>query len=405
MKQDKPSLEPGARPAEGFIPLCVPEIRGNEWAYVKECLDTGWVSSVGAYVTRLENDIAARLGGGQAVAFTSGTAALHVALILAGVGPGDEVLLPALTFIAPAFAVRYTGAWPVICDVDPDYWQMDPAQVGRFLRDDCRHEGGALINRATGRRVKALLPVDLLGHPADMDALMELAAEFGLTVIEDATESLGALYKGRPVGRLGHIGCLSFNGNKTITTGGGGMLVTGDPALADKARYLSTQAKDDAIEYVHNQVGFNYRLSNVQAAMGCAQLELLDEYVAAKRRIHQAYQQGLAGVPGVTVMALAPWAHSACWMSTIVVDPAAHGRDCRALLKALHARRIQTRPLWQPLHQSPALAGGHGLGCPVSERLHARGLSLPSSVGLSPADQQRVIEAIGHIAGQAPERG
>lgn len=399
------SFEPGAPTGEGFIPLCVPEIRGHEWDYVKECLDTGWVSSVGSYVSRLEKDIAARLGGGHAVACTSGTAALHLALMLAGVGPGDEVVLPSLTFIAPAFAVRYTGAWPVICDVDPLYWQMDPAQVGRFLRDGCRQEGGRLINRATGRRVKALLPVDLLGHPADMDALMELAAEFGLTVIEDATESLGARYKDRPVGRLGHIGCLSFNGNKTITTGGGGMLVTDDPALAARARYLSTQAKDDPIEYVHNQVGFNYRLSNVQAAMGCAQLELLDEYVAAKRRIHQAYQQGLAGVPGLSVMALAPWGKSACWMSTVVIDPADYGRDCRALLKALHARRIQTRPLWQPLHRSPSLAGSHSLGCPVSERLHAQGLSLPSSVGLGPADQQRVVEAIVQIAGQASEQG
>ncbi len=399
------SFEPGAPVEEGFIPLCVPEIRGNAWRYVKECLDTGWVSSVGAYVTRLENDIAARLGGGLAVAFTSGTAALHVALMLAGVGAGDEVLLPSLTFIAPAFAVRYLGAWPVFCDVDPLYWQMDPAQVRGFLQEGCRRQGGQVINEATGRRVKALLPVDLLGHPADMDALMELAQEFGLTVVEDATESLGALYKGRPVGGLGHIGCLSFNGNKTITSGGGGMLVTGDARLAAKARYLSTQAKDDPLEYVHHQVGFNYRLSNIQAALGCAQLELLDEYVAAKRRIHQAYQEGLAGVPGLRLSALAPWAESACWLSTLEVDPAAYGMDSRALLKALHQRRIQTRPLWQPLHQSPALAGGHSLGCPVSERLHGQGLSLPSSVGLAPADQERVVAAIRQLAGQAPDQG
>lgn len=383
---------------EGFIPLCVPEVRGHEWAYIKECLDTGWVSSVGKYVTRFEEHIAARLGAGQAVAFTSGTAALHVALMLAGVGPGDEVVLPSLTFIAPAFAVRYLGAWPVLADVDPSHWQMDVDQVGRFLRQGCRRQGGQVINQATGRRVKALLPVDLMGHPADMDPLMELAGEWGLTVVEDATESLGALYKGRPVGRLGHIGVLSFNGNKVITTGGGGMLVTGDPTLASRARYLSTQAKDDPLEYVHNTVGFNYRLSNIQAAMGCAQLESLDDYVAAKRRIQETYRRGLAGVPGVGFLAQAPWASSACWMSPILVDPAAYGQDSRGLLGALHTMGIQTRPLWQPLHQSPALTGSHGLGCPVSERLYHQGLCLPCSVGLDPRDQERVIQAVAGLA-------
>ncbi|MBI5523551.1 MAG: LegC family aminotransferase [Desulfarculus sp.] len=391
-------FEPGAPAGQGFIPLCVPEVRGHEWAYIKECLDTGWVSSVGKYVTRFEEQIATRLGAGQAVAFTSGTAALHVALMLAEVGPDDEVVLPSLTFIAPAFAVRYLGAWPVLADVDPRHWQMDVEQVRGFLTEGCRRQGGQVINQATGRRVKALLPVDLMGHPADMDPFMELAGEFGLTVVEDATESLGALYKGRPAGRLGHTGVLSFNGNKVITTGGGGMLVTDNPALANRARYLSTQAKDDPLEYVHNTVGFNYRLSNIQAAMGCAQLESLNDYVAAKRRIQQTYREGLAGVPGLGFMEQAPWAGSACWMSPILVDPAAYGQDSRSLLKALHGQGIQTRPLWQPLHQSPALAGSFSLGCPVSERLYQQGLCLPCSVGLTPSDQELVIGAI--AAGQ-----
>lgn len=394
------SFEPGAPVAQGFIPLCVPEIRGNEWRYVKECLDTAWVSSVGAYVTRLENDIAARLGQARGVALTSGTAALHVALMLAGVGPDDEVVLPSLTFIAPAFAVRYTGAWPVLADVDPATWQMDAAQVRRFLEQDCDPSPQGPVDRATGRRVRAIIPVDLLGHPAPMDELMALAQEFGLTVIEDATESLGASYKGRPVGGLGHLGCLSFNGNKTITSGGGGLLVTNDLTLAERARYLTTQAKDDPLEYIHGQVGYNYRLSNLQAAMACAQLELLDEYVAAKRRIAQVYQEGLDQVPGISFMQEAPEAGSACWLTTILVDPARYGLDSRELLARLRQRRIQTRPLWQPLHQSPALAGCHHLGCPVSERLHARGLSLPSSVGLTPTDQGRVIEAVLSLAGQ-----
>ena len=388
------SSEPGAPPAGGFIPLCVPEIRGNEWRYVKECLDTGWVSSVGAYVTQFEEAMAGRAGVEHAVAATSGTAALHTALLAAGVRPGDEVLVSTLSFVAPANTIRYAGAWPVFIDAEPVHWQMDVARVADFLENECRREGGELRNRATGRPVRAVMPVHILGHPVDMDPLMELARRHGLVVIEDATESLGALYKGQPVGSLGDLACFSFNGNKIITTGGGGMLVTRRAGWAERARYLTTQAKDDPVEFVHNEIGYNYRLTNIQAAMGCAQLELLDSYVAAKRSIAARYAAALADVPGIRWQREASWAFSTCWLSTLLADESVPGLGSRELIRRLAGARIQSRPLWQPLHLSPAHAGAPGGPWPVAERLNREAASLPSSVGLTDEGLERVVQAV-----------
>ncbi len=399
-----PSFEPGAPPPPGFIPLCVPEIRGNEWAYIKECLDTNYVSSVGSFVNRFEEALAARVGAGYGIATSSGTAALHIALLAAGIGPGDEVIVSSLTFIAPVNAVRYTGAWPVLVDAEPDHWQMDPAQVRAFLEMGCERRGDLLVNRRTGRTVRAIIPVHILGHPVDMDPILELAAEHGLIVIEDATESLGAGYKGRSTGTLGAMGCFSFNGNKLITTGGGGMVVTDDSRLAQRARYLSTQAKDNPVEFVHNEVGYNYRLTNIQAAMGCAQLELLDEYIRLKREIARRYTAAFQHAPGLQPMRLAPWATPVHWLYTLLVDEAVCGISSRDLLAALQAAGIQTRPLWQPAHLSPSQAGAHALPCPVAERLQRTALSLPSSVGLSAADQERVIDCVLEQVGH-PRRG
>ncbi len=387
-------LEPGGKAGAGFIGLCEPHVVGNEWSYVKECLDTGWVSSVGSYVDRFEREFAARVGARFAIAMGSGTAALHIAALVSGVGADDEVVTPAVTFIAPLNAMRYAGAWPVVVDVDPDFWQMDPRQVRAFLTEDCSRQGEALINRHTGRRVRAVMPVDILGHPNDLDAVHAVTAEFGLTVIEDATESLGARYKDRPLGQLSPVTCFSFNGNKLITTGGGGMLVTDDEALARRARYLATQAKDDPLEYIHSAVGYNYRLTNVLAAMGCAQLEQLDAFIEKKRAIAARYTEAFRDVPGITPMREAPWAYSAFWMFTVLVDEPAFGRDSRALLRLLGEQKIQARPLWQPMHQSTAHAGAWSRPCPVAESIHARALSLPCSVGLTDADQGRVIAAV-----------
>lgn len=380
--------------AERFIPLCAPEIRGNEWQYVKDCLDTGWVSSVGSYVDRFEAELAARVGARYAVATVNGTAALHVALLVAGVEPDDEVLVSTMTFIAPANAIRYAGAWPVFIDAEPEYWQMDPMRVAQFLQEHCEWSQGVLRNRASGRRVRAILPVDVLGHPVDMDPIRNLAEKYGLPVIEDATESLGAKYRGRSVGMLGDIGCFSFNGNKIITTGGGGMIVTDNEAWAKRARYLTTQAKDDPIEFVHNEIGYNYRLTNIQAAMGCAQLEKLDDYVASKRRIADRYQRELVGVSGVTVMRQAPWAEGVYWMYTALIDSAEYGMDSRCLLREMDAINIQCRPLWKPAHQNRRHVRNDILPCPVAERLNRDSISLPCSVGLTDADLSRVVGAV-----------
>lgn len=376
------------------IPLCVPHLAGNEARYLQECLDTNFVSSVGPFVDRFEQTFARRIGTRRAVATVNGTAALHIALLVAGVEPGDEVLVSTLTFIAPVNAIRYVGASPIFVDAEPDYWQLDPTRVADFLDHGCEWKQGVLRNRTTGRRVRALLPVHALGHPVDADPLLELARTYELVVIEDATESLGARYKGRTVGHLGDVACFSFNGNKLITTGGGGMLVTDDERLASRARYLTTQAKDDPIEFVHGAIGYNYRLPNLLAAMGCAQLELLDDHLAAKRRIAERYAAGLAGVPGLTPMPEAPWAESAWWMYTVLLDPRRPGRGSRDLLEELQRQHIQSRPLWQPAHLSPSQRDAPASVCPVAERLNRDALSLPCSVGLSARDQDAVIEAI-----------
>ena len=387
------AFEPGARIDDG-IPLCVPEIRGNEWTYVKECLDTGWVSSVGAYVTRFEEGLARATETAHAVATVNGTAALHIALQLAGVEPGDEVLVSSLTFIAPVNAIRYAGAHPVFIDAEPLYWEMDPAAVRRFLDEECEREGDVVRDRATGRRVRAIVPVDVLGHPVDLDPILDAARAYGLAVVEDATESLGTRYKGAPCGKRADLACLSFNGNKLITTGGGGAIVTDDAALAKRARYLTTQAKDDPVEYIHGEVGYNYRLTNVQAAIGVAQLEQLDAYVAVKRGNARRYREMLADVPGIAFMREAPYAEASFWLATVLVDEAAFGLSSRALLAALARQRIQTRPLWQPMHRSPAHAGERSYGGEVADAICRDALSLPSSVGLSARELETVVAAI-----------
>jgi perosamine synthetase len=387
-------LAPGTPSPAGFIPLIVPEIRGNEWHYVKECLDTAWVSSLGAYVDRFEQMVAQKAGTKYGVATVNGTAALHIALLVAGVQPDDEVIVSTLTFIAPVNAIRYVDAWPVFIDAEPDYWQMDPARVKDFIENGCDWKDGRLVNRLTGRRVSAIVPVHILGHPVDMDPIVELARKFDLKVIEDATEGLGAQYKGRPLGQLGDIGCFSFNGNKIITTGGGGMLVTNRSEWAERARYLTTQAKDDPIEYIHGEVGYNYRLTNLQAAMGCAQMEKMDSYLKAKRKIATRYATAFSKVFGVVPMPQAPWATSSFWMYTILIKPHQFGINSRRLLLELGKQRIQSRPLWQPIHQSPAHAGSGNGPLLMAETLSEQALSLPCSVGLSKAGQDRVVAAL-----------
>jgi len=376
------------------IPLSEPFLGGREREYVDECLRTGWVSTAGKYVEQFEARFAERHPGTGAVAVASGTAALHLALLAVGVEPEDEVLVSSMTFIAPANAIRYAGAWPVFIDAEPEYWQMDVRQVSEFLAHRCESRAGGLFNRATGRRVSAILPVHILGHPADMDALMEISSRHGVKVVEDATESLGAMVRGRPVGTIGHAGCFSFNGNKLMTTGGGGMVVSKDHEICRLVRYLSTQAKEPGNEYLHKKVGFNYRLTNIQAALGCAQLEQLDEFLEKKRATAQAYSAAFSVVPGIKCQQEAPWARSAWWLFTILVDPERFGRSSRELIELLGGDGISCRPLWQPMHRSAAHSRSPEASCPVADRLFEQGVSLPSSVGLSGIDRRRVSDAI-----------
>lgn len=387
------------RQAKGFIPLCIPQLGGHEWCYVKECLDTGWVSSVGSYVGRFETAMAAQTGRKYAVACASGTAALHAAFLAAGIKTDEEIIMPTLTFAAPAFAARYIGAWPVFMDVDPDYWQMDILKLADFLSGECRHVRGRLINRRTGRVVRAIVPVHVLGHPVDMEPLLALAGKYGLDVIEDAAESLGAEYKGGRVGSFGRAACFSFNGNKVITCGGGGMLVTDDRKLAERVKHLTTQAKSDPVEYVHDEIGYNYRLTNIQAAVGLAQLEQLEHHVEQKRTIAARYGRALDGVEGLMLPQAAPWAGSIWWLYTVLVDRRKYGEDSRSLMRRLAKNGIQSRPLWHPLHSLKIFKGSAAYRIKEADVLYQRALSLPSSVGLTAADHNKVMAAVARTKG------
>ena len=383
---------------EPFVLLCGPYVSGNEWKYVKDCLDTHWVSSVGAYVDRFERELAEVAGASHCVAVNAGTSALHLALLLTGVEPDSEVVMPAVSFVAPANAVRYCDAWPTFVDIDPATWQLDLQKLEDFLAEGCdRDRAGRLVNRATGRRVAALLPVHLLGAMVDVDKVAGLAERFDLPLVEDAAECLGASCHGRPIGApipgfdaSKRIVATSFNGNKIITTGGGGALFFEDEALASHAKHLSTTAKTDAIEFHHDEVGYNYRLSNVSAAIGVAQLEMLDDYVARKRRIATAYERALGRFDQIETAPSTDYCASTHWMYTIRVEPSS-----AQLVRELNARRLQTRPIWIPLPELPAFAEEcHRHAVEFASRFYETALSIPCSVSLSEAEQRRVIAAL-----------
>ncbi|HBH00779.1 MAG: aminotransferase DegT [Elusimicrobia bacterium GWA2_69_24] len=371
-----------------MIPLSVPSLKGNELKYVTECIETEWVSSAGPFVTRFERDVARYLEIPSAVACINGTAALHTALLLTGVGPEDEVVVPTLTFIAPVNAVRYVGAHPVFMDCD-DWLNLDAEKLAEFLARECEPGDRGLVNRASGRRVAAVLVVHVFGHPARLAPLLGLARQFRLPLIEDATEALGSTYEGwdgarRYAGTLGDVGCLSFNGNKLVTTGGGGMLLTRDAAVAERARYLTTQAKDDGERFVHHEVGYNYRLTNVQAAIGCAQLERVEEFIRIKRENFAAYRRCLADVPGLRLIEEPPGTRSNYWHYTLVVDEDRYGQSADTLRRRLAERAIETRPIWELNHRQRPYRDCHAYRIEKAVRYHARSVNLPCSVGLDP---------------------
>ena len=362
-----------------------PEIAGREWEYVKECLDTGWVSTAGAYVARFESMLSDVTGAAHAVATVTGTAALHAALALAGVEAGDEVVVPALTFVATANAVAYLGARPHFADSEEKTLGLDAAKLADHLERITEIQGGRRVNAETGRPIRAVVCMHAFGHPVDLDALTEVCRRFGLVLIEDAAESLGSYYKGCHTGAWGRLSVLSFNGNKTVTTGGGGAILTNDADLARAARHLTTTAKlAHAWEFVHDQVGFNYRMPNVNAAIGCAQLERLDDFVERKRRLARAYAAALDGIKGVRVFIEPDFARSNYWLNLLLLDPeAAHCRD--ALLALCHERGLGARPAWTPMHRLAMYAEDPRMDLTVAEDLYARLVNLPSSPRLAPA--------------------
>lgn len=368
----------------GPLALHEPRFQGNEWIYLKECLDSTFVSSVGKFVDLFEDALAAFTGAKRAVAVVNGTAALHVSLRLAGVEAGDEVLLPALTFIATANAVAYCQATPHFVDSEMNSFGMDAHALREYLSNTTEMRGGHCINRSTGRVIRAMVPMHTFGHPVDIEALLAVAHDFRLQLIEDAAESLGSTVGGRYTGTFGLMGTLSFNGNKTITTGGGGAILTNDVELGKRAKHLTTTAKvPHRWNFVHDEVGYNYRLPNLNAALGCAQIEQLPGFLIEKRRLFAAYQASFANVDGVRLVAEPAGCHSNYWLQTLLLDESlADQRD--AILSVTNDAGLMTRPVWALMHQLSMHKNSPKTPLPVAESLARRLINIPSSSGLLP---------------------
>lgn len=377
-----------------LIPLCEPYLSGNEWNYVKECLDSGWVATAGAFIPRFEESVRSYVGATHAVGVASGTAGLHLALLVAGVEPKDEVLVPTITFIAPVNAVRYVGAHPVFMDLDPVTCQVDAKKIAQFLEKECRIENGVCINQKTKRRVKAIIAVHLLGLACEIDHIFTLAKEYKLKVIEDAAEALGVRYKGRHAGTFGDLGVLSFNGNKLVTAGSGGVVLTDDKLLADRVRYFATQAKDNPDTFYHGAVGFNYRLTNLHAAIGLAQMEKVDDYLAKKKRIATFYDEALSQFPELSRVLNGPDCNGSHWLYTFLLDRNQGLKKRDAILKQMHQERIMARPLFHPIHLLPPYKNEEFYAINEAPSLFERGICLPSSVGLNEADLQRTVATL-----------
>lgn len=367
------------------VALHEPRLGALERKFVLDCIDSNWVSSAGKYVNRFEQMVAAATGAAHAIATVNGTAALHAALLLEGVKPGDEVIVPAITFVATANAVSHAGATPHFVDSTWETLGLDPWALDAHLAEMSIRQGGELINRQTGRCLRAVVPVHIFGHPVDMSPLLAVAAKYGLVVIEDATESLGSSWKGRSCGTFGHSSVLSFNGNKIITTGGGGMILTDDEEYASRARHFTTTAKrSHAWSFDHDEIGYNYRLPNINAALGCAQMEGLQAVVAAKRELAERYLEMFNALPGTRIYREPEGAHSNYWLNTLVLDSEYAG-DRDTLLSALHANGILARPLWTPIHLLPMYCECPRASLKVAEDMYARCINLPSSSFLLPA--------------------
>lgn len=365
-----------------FIYLSSPHMGSRERELLLQAFDSNWVAPLGPYVDQFEAEFAKYVGVSHAVALSSGTAALHLSLLILGVKPGDKVLTSTLTFVATANAIKYVGAEPVFIDCDKNTWNMNPDLLAEELHRIY----------TSGERVAAVMPVDLYGRPADYEAILEICARYDVSVIEDAAEALGASYKGKKTGNFGKMAAFSFNGNKIITTSGGGMLVSENKAWIDKARYLATQARMPAPHYQHEDIGFNYRLSNLLAAVGCGQLQVLDEHVSRRREIYHKYANSLGDIMEFKTETLGEKSNR--WLTTALIDSKKLGGTPEQLRQFMLKNQIECRPIWKPLHLQPVFQGNRVVGGEVSKKIFETGICLPSGSNMTEEDLNYVIGKI-----------
>ena len=380
------------------IPLSVPSLKGNEWKYVKECIDTEWVSSAGKYVDLFEQKIAEYTGSKYAIACMNGTAAIQVSLRLAGVEPGDEVIVSTLTFIASVNAITYNNAKPIFLDADK-YYNIDAEKTIEFIKNETVFKNGFTCNKKTNNKIIAIIPVHVWGNACWLDELIELCEERNIAVVEDACESLGTFYnagkfKGKHTGTIGKLGCLSFNGNKIITTGGGGMILTDDESLSEKAKYLSTQAKDDPIRYIHDEIGYNFRLTNIQAALGVAQLEQLPAILKRKKEIYDFYKSTIENIEGLSLSKVPDYAHNNHWLNLLKIDSKGYNEDREVLMQRIEEKGIQTRPVWRLNHEQKPYKDCQYYKIEKAEKLVKNSLCLPSSANLSNENLNKIISVL-----------
>lgn len=367
---------------EATIPLHTPSFEGNEWRYVKECIDTSWVSSVGSYVDRFEKQLAEYVGVERAIAVVNGTAALHISLLLAGVQSGDEVLIPSLSFVATANAVAYCNATPHFVDSSMETLGIDVERLSLYLKEITKLTGNECINKHTGNRIRAIVPMHTFGHPVDLEPLIELCDEYHLIMVEDAAESLGSYYKGKHTGSFGLLSAMSFNGNKIITTGGGGAILTNSNELADRAKHLTTTAKTPhRWSYYHDEIGYNYRMPNINAALGCAQLESLPKLIDNKRKLAQRYSNELKDIAGIKFLEEPMFAKSNYWLNAVMLERnfAQYRND---VLEITNTNGIMTRPAWNLLHTLPMFRNSPRMEITESQNIADRLINLPSSASL-----------------------
>ena len=372
-----------------MVLLSGPNINGNEWKYVKDCLDTGWISSVGSYVTDFEKKISDYVGSKYAVATSSGTSALHLSLLLSEVKNNDLVLVTNVTFIATLNAIKYVGASPILIDIDENSWQIDLDLLSDFLDSKTEIRDDVCILKVTGQRIKAIVPVHVLGNMCDINKLVSICKKHNISIVEDAAESLGSSFEGKHSGTFGELGCFSFNGNKIITSGGGGMIVTDNEDLAKRAKHLSTQAKADNFEYFHDAIGYNYRLTNVAAAIGLAQLEQLDNFIQKKHFIKDFYINSLNGLGDINFQTVDKNVNSNWWLFTIKT------KNQKKLLKSLNENKLQSRPFWIPMNKLPMYKNELYISKnDISDKVYSNSLSIPCSTNISNKELSMVVDCI-----------